>query len=146
MILASGTGSLVLLGACQSAAAPVGSACRDVSPTRRPHRGANRAGTADHAGAGNIGATSRDGRPGRGPVEPKGKFSYAFHTTIPPSWLDPQENPPQVTPYNFSYMLHDALVKPMPGQELRAEPGRVVRDRAGLQVGDLQAAPGHQVP
>src|SRR5205823_6774717 len=47
---------------------------------------------------------------------PKGKFSYAFHTSIPPAWLDPQENPPQVTPYNFAYMLHDALVKPMPGK------------------------------
>ena len=41
---------------------------------------------------------------------PKGTFTYAFHTSIPPAWLDPQENPPQVTPYNFSYTLHDALV------------------------------------
>jgi peptide/nickel transport system substrate-binding protein len=48
--------------------------------------------------------------------EPKGKLSYAWHGSITPSWLDPQENPPQVTPYNFSYTLHDALVKPMPGQ------------------------------
>jgi len=48
---------------------------------------------------------------------PKGKLTYAFHTSIPPSWLDPQENPPQVTPYNFSYTLHDALVKPMPGKD-----------------------------
>ena len=48
---------------------------------------------------------------------PKGKFSYAFHTAIPPAWLDPQENPPQVTPYNFAYALHDALVKPMPGKD-----------------------------
>jgi peptide/nickel transport system substrate-binding protein len=48
--------------------------------------------------------------------EPKGKFSYAWHGSISPAWLDPQENPPQVTPYNFSYTLHDALVKPMPGE------------------------------
>jgi peptide/nickel transport system substrate-binding protein len=49
-------------------------------------------------------------------VEPKGRLVYAWHTTISPAWLDPQENPPQVTPYNFAYCLHDALVKHMPGR------------------------------
>ena len=49
-------------------------------------------------------------------AEPKGKLVYAWHTTISPSWLDPQENPPQITPYNFAYCLHDALVKHMPGK------------------------------
>jgi peptide/nickel transport system substrate-binding protein len=48
--------------------------------------------------------------------EPKGRLVYAWHTTISPAWLDPQENPPQVTPYNFAYCLHDALVKHMPGK------------------------------
>src|SRR5215207_152312 len=48
--------------------------------------------------------------------EPKGRLVYAWHTTISPAWLDPQENPPQVTPYNFAYCLHDALVKHMPGR------------------------------
>ncbi len=48
--------------------------------------------------------------------EPKGKLVYAWHTTISPAWLDPQENPPQITPYNFQYALHDALVKHMPGK------------------------------
>jgi peptide/nickel transport system substrate-binding protein len=49
-------------------------------------------------------------------AEPKGRLVYAWHTTISPAWLDPQENPPQVTPYNFAYCLHDALVKHMPGK------------------------------
>src|SRR5881392_1491820 len=49
-------------------------------------------------------------------TEPKGRVVYAWHTTISPAWLDPQENPPQVTPYNFQYCLHDALVKHMPGK------------------------------
>ena len=31
-------------------------------------------------------------------AEPKGKLTYAWHTTISPAWLDPQENPPQITP------------------------------------------------
>src|SRR5947208_16587698 len=49
-------------------------------------------------------------------AEPTGRFVYAWHTTISPAWLDPQENPPQITPYNFQYALHDALVKHMPGR------------------------------
>jgi peptide/nickel transport system substrate-binding protein len=47
-------------------------------------------------------------------AEPKGRLTTTFQTTLSPSWLDPQENPPQVTPYNFAYCLHDALVKHMP--------------------------------
>src|SRR5687768_16227919 len=54
--------------------------------------------------------------PAVGKPEPKGKINYAWHTTISPAWLDPQENPPQITPYNFAYALHDALVKHMPGK------------------------------
>ena len=51
-----------------------------------------------------------------GKPEPKGKLIYAWHTSISPAWLDPQENPPQITPYNFQYALHDALVKHLPGK------------------------------
>ena len=54
--------------------------------------------------------------PATGQPQPKGQFNYVWHTTISPAWLDPQENPPQITPYNFAYALHDALVKHMPGQ------------------------------
>jgi peptide/nickel transport system substrate-binding protein len=48
--------------------------------------------------------------------EPKGKLTYVWHTTISPAWFDPQEAPPQITPYNFIYALHDALVKHLPGK------------------------------
>jgi peptide/nickel transport system substrate-binding protein len=48
--------------------------------------------------------------------QPKGQFNYVWHTTISPAWFDPQENPPQITPYNFAYAMHDALVKHLPGQ------------------------------
>ena len=51
-----------------------------------------------------------------GKPEPKGRLVYGWHTTMSPAWLDPQENPPQITPYNFQYCLHDALVKHMPGK------------------------------
>jgi len=48
--------------------------------------------------------------------EAKGKLTYVWHTTISPAWFDPQEAPPQITPYNFIYALHDALVKHLPGK------------------------------
>jgi peptide/nickel transport system substrate-binding protein len=54
--------------------------------------------------------------PASGKPQPSGQFNYAWHTTISPAWFDPQENPPQITPYNFAYALHDALVKHLPGQ------------------------------
>jgi peptide/nickel transport system substrate-binding protein len=54
--------------------------------------------------------------PAVGKPAPTGTLNYAWHTTISPAWLDPQENPPQITPYNFAYALHDALVKHMPGK------------------------------
>ena len=54
--------------------------------------------------------------PATGKPQPTGQFNYAWHTTISPAWFDPQENPPQITPYNFAYALHDALVKHLPGQ------------------------------
>ena len=54
--------------------------------------------------------------PASGRPQPTGQFNYAWHTTISPAWFDPQENPPQITPYNFAYALHDALVKHLPGQ------------------------------
>ena len=54
--------------------------------------------------------------PATGRPQPKGQFNYVWHTTISPAWFDPQENPPQITPYNFAYAVHDALVKHMPGQ------------------------------
>ena len=49
-------------------------------------------------------------------VEPKGRVLYAFHTSLSPAWLDPQENPAVITPYVFQYAMHDAMVKHLPGQ------------------------------
>jgi peptide/nickel transport system substrate-binding protein len=106
LILAGSTSSLVLLTACQGAppaAPPEGTqaplAMRTMAPVSLPQV------TPAPAAA-----------PGAARPEPRGKFTEAWPTTISPSWLDPQENPPQVTPYNFQYALHDALVKHMPGQ------------------------------
>jgi peptide/nickel transport system substrate-binding protein len=47
--------------------------------------------------------------------EPRGQMTWAIHVTIAPTWFDPAETVGIITPYMFFYAIHDALVKPMPG-------------------------------
>jgi peptide/nickel transport system substrate-binding protein len=49
---------------------------------------------------------------------PSGQMTWAIHVTIAPTWFDPAETPGVITPYMFMYALHDALVKPMPGNPM----------------------------
>jgi peptide/nickel transport system substrate-binding protein len=50
--------------------------------------------------------------------EPSGQMTWAVHVTIAPTWFDPAETPGIITPYMFMYAIHDALVKPMPGNPM----------------------------
>jgi peptide/nickel transport system substrate-binding protein len=52
------------------------------------------------------------------PSSPTGEIVIAWHVTIPPAWLDPAEAPPQVGTFELYYALHDALVRPLPGEKL----------------------------
>src|SRR6516162_4861770 len=49
---------------------------------------------------------------------PKGKAVMAWHVTISPTWFDPSTAPPQITPFGMLYAIHDALVRPYPGQKM----------------------------
>jgi len=42
----------------------------------------------------------------------------AWPITIAPTWFDPSTAPPQITPFGVLYALHDALVRPLPGQKM----------------------------
>src|SRR5215510_353255 len=46
---------------------------------------------------------------------PDGQVTFAIHVSLAPSWFDPAETPGVITPFLTLYALHDALVKPMPG-------------------------------
>jgi peptide/nickel transport system substrate-binding protein len=48
------------------------------------------------------------------PAQPKGKMTWAIHFTIAPTFLEPADNN-GITSFLFLYAIHDALVKPMPG-------------------------------
>src|SRR5439155_6927861 len=43
------------------------------------------------------------------------QISLAVTVTLAPTWFDPAETPGVITPFLTLYALHDALVKPMPG-------------------------------
>ena len=52
------------------------------------------------------------------PSSPTGEIVIAWHVTIPPAWLDPAEAPPQVGTFELYYALHDAMVRPLPGEKM----------------------------
>ena len=53
-----------------------------------------------------------------GEPAPSGRAVMAWHVTISPSWFDPSTAPPQITPFGMLYEIHDALVRPYPGQKM----------------------------
>jgi peptide/nickel transport system substrate-binding protein len=48
-------------------------------------------------------------------ARPEGEMRWALYVTLSPQWFDPAEVSGQITPFWVLYALHDALVKPMPG-------------------------------
>ena len=53
-----------------------------------------------------------------GQPSPAGEAVMAWPITIAPTWFDPSTAPPQITPFGVLYALHDALVRPLPGQTM----------------------------
>lgn len=49
---------------------------------------------------------------------PEGQLTWGIHVSLAPTWFDPAETPGLITPFMVLYALHDAMVKPMPGQPL----------------------------
>jgi peptide/nickel transport system substrate-binding protein len=45
----------------------------------------------------------------------EGQITFAVTVSLAPTWFDPAETPGVITPFLTLYALHDALVKPMPG-------------------------------
>jgi peptide/nickel transport system substrate-binding protein len=41
-----------------------------------------------------------------------------MHVTLSPSWFDPAETPAQITPFGILYAIHDAVVRPLPGERM----------------------------
>ena len=54
----------------------------------------------------------------RGQGQPPGQLTIAFDASIAPTFLDPAETPGIGTPFVFLYAMHDALIKPLPGNDM----------------------------
>src|SRR5438132_7442100 len=48
-------------------------------------------------------------------AQPSGTMTWGVHVTLATKWLDPADVEADITPFMIHYALHDALVKPMPG-------------------------------
>src|SRR5262245_39527577 len=49
---------------------------------------------------------------------PDGQMTWAVHVSLAPTWFDPAETPGIATPFRVLSALHDALVKPLPGNQM----------------------------
>ncbi len=64
-----------------------------------------------------IAATLMAGAPPAG-AAPEGQMTWAVHISLAPTWFDPAETSGIITPFMVLYALHDAMVKPMPGNPM----------------------------
>src|SRR5207249_11388416 len=54
-------------------------------------------------------------KPAAGPAAPAGEMVWAAHISLAPPWFDPAETSGIITRFMVIYALHDAMLKPMPG-------------------------------
>jgi peptide/nickel transport system substrate-binding protein len=53
-----------------------------------------------------------------GAAGPEGQITWGVHVSLAPTWFDPAETPGIITPFMLLYALHDAIAKPMPGNQM----------------------------
>src|SRR5690348_453629 len=58
------------------------------------------------------------GLPRLAQAAPQGQLTWGVHISLAPTWFDPAETPGIITPFMVLYALHDAMVKPMPGNPM----------------------------
>ena len=46
---------------------------------------------------------------------PQSQLTWGVHVSLAPTWFDPAETPGIITPFMELYAIHDAMLKPMPG-------------------------------
>src|ERR1700730_5429991 len=51
-------------------------------------------------------------------ASPEGQLTWGVHVSLEPIWFDPADVSGIITPFMVLYALHDAIVKPMPGQPM----------------------------
>ncbi|PYN99726.1 MAG: hypothetical protein DMD91_12055 [Candidatus Rokuibacteriota bacterium] len=49
---------------------------------------------------------------------PAGQMTWAVHISLAPTWFDPAETSGIITPFMVLFALHDAMIRPMPGNPM----------------------------
>ena len=65
-----------------------------------------------------VGAPPVAGAPEGRADAPAGQMTWAVHVSLAPTWFDPAETSGIITPFMVLYALHDAMVRPSPGQPM----------------------------
>ena len=74
------------------------------------------------AGALALGLATGAGALGPAAAAPEGQLTWGVHVSLAPLWFDPADTQGMITPFMVMYALHNALVKPMPGNPLTPAP------------------------
>jgi len=83
---------------------------------RQPRHGSSATCSARRHGLALLALALAIGAPG--PVKaanPQGQLTWGVHVSLAPLWFDPADTQGMITPFMVMYALHDAMVKPMPG-------------------------------
>src|SRR6516225_5969413 len=51
-------------------------------------------------------------------ADAQGQLTWGIHVSLAPTWFDPADTQGIITPFMVLYALHDAVVKPMPGEPM----------------------------
>src|SRR5438067_13529647 len=57
---------------------------------------------------------------------PADQIVWGVHFALAPTWFDPAETSGIITPFVVLYALHDAMLKPLPGNPMAPGPRRIV--------------------
>ena len=76
------------------------------------------------------------GAPGlaKAAAAPEGQLTWAAPISLATTWFEPAETPAIITPFMVLYALHDAMVKPMPGNPLTPPSRSLGRPRGRPQL------------
>ena len=87
----------------------------DSGPAGPRHGGPRRATRRDVLALSALGALSSVARPSHAAAS-AGQLTIGVHISLAPTWFDPAETAGIITPFLVMYALHDAMLKPLPGQ------------------------------
>jgi peptide/nickel transport system substrate-binding protein len=78
--------------------------------------------------------------PSRG--KPEGTLTVAMHFALDPGWLDPLQHSYAITQQHYDYLVHDALIKPMPQGEMTYSLAEQAELAADFKAAGFRLRPG----